>query len=74
MAARKKTVKAKRLTAPLYVLVAPELKDAVDMIAFREGLATNEWVAKVLADKIGRPELAKIPRNPLGRRPLSVTA
>lgn len=65
MANRK--MKPVRLTAPLYALVSPELKELVDQAAFDAGLATNEYVAKVLAEHLERPDLIKIPRKPLGR-------
>ncbi len=65
MSARK--MKQVRLTTPLYVTISPELKDLIDQAAFDQGLATNEYVAKVLAKALGRPDLAKIPRKPLGR-------
>ena len=60
--------KPEKLTKPLNVPISPELKDAVDDAAIKEGIATNEWVAKVLALHLGRPELAAIPRLPMGRR------
>ena len=62
-----KNGKNMRLTAALNVMVAPELKDLVDQTAFDQGMPTNEFVAKILAEKLKRPDLAKIPRKPFGR-------
>jgi hypothetical protein len=56
-----------RLTVPLHIPIAPELKDRIDQAAFDLGLPTNEYVAKILAEHLGLPELAKIPRKALGR-------
>jgi hypothetical protein len=47
--------------------ISHELKDAVGEAAEQAGLAMNEWVAKLLAEHFGRPELAAIPRKPFGR-------
>lgn len=47
--------------------LSPELKEALGLRADEEGLPLNEWMAAVLAEHIGRPELAKIPRKSMGR-------
>lgn len=62
-----KPEKKMRLTSSMTVTIAPELKDLVDQSAYNLGLPTNEFVAKILADKLKRPDLAKIPRKPFGR-------
>jgi hypothetical protein len=63
----KKGKKPMRLTVALNLPVSPELKDLVDQAAYDAGLATNELVAQILAEKFNRPDLAKIPRKPYGR-------
>ena len=61
-----------RLTSSLTVTIAPELKNLVDQNAYDQGVPTNEYVAKILADKLKRPDLAKIPRKPMGRPRIGV--
>ncbi len=56
-----------KLTTHLHLPVAPELKELVDQAAYDAGLPTNEYVAKILAEKLRRPDLARIPRKPMGR-------
>lgn len=65
MATRKKTVK--KLTVILSAPISPELLDAVHRAAIAAEVPTNEWVAKVLAEKLGNASLAAIPRKPMGR-------
>lgn len=47
--------------------VQPELKDAIGTAADAKGMPMNEFVAEVLAQYLGRPELAAIPRKAFGR-------
>ncbi len=47
--------------------ISPELKDLIGQAADEAGLAMNEWMAKLAAEHLGHPELAEIPRKPLGR-------
>jgi hypothetical protein len=54
-------------TTLLSLPVSPELKEAIGQAADAEGLAMNELVARILADHLRRPELAAIPRKPMGR-------
>lgn len=65
-------IKPVRLAVPLYATVSPELKERIDQAAFDAGLPTNEYVAKVFAEHFGEPDLARIPRKPLGRPRLGV--
>lgn len=61
---RKKPVKpAAILTVPL----DPELKELIGKAADKEGVPMNEWVARLAAEKLERPDLATIPRRPFGR-------
>lgn len=45
----------------------PELKRVLGEAADEEGVPLNEYMAKVLADHIGKPELGRIPRKSIGR-------
>lgn len=44
-----------------------ELKELIGKSADKEGLPMNEYLAKVVADHLGRPDLAEIPRISMGR-------
>ena len=62
--------KGKRPMRPAAILtinIDPELKNLIGERADEERLPMNEWVAQVLAKKLGRPDLAEIPRKSLGR-------
>lgn len=56
-----------RPAAILTVPIDPDLKELIGQAADDEGVPMNEWVAEVLAKKLHRPDLAKIPRKPFGR-------
>lgn len=45
----------------------PELKNLLGEAADKEEVPLNEYMAKILAKSIGRPDLAKIPRKSMGR-------
>jgi len=45
----------------------PDLRIEIGKAADRDGVPMNEFVARVLADHLGRPELAVIPRKSVGR-------
>lgn len=47
--------------------IDPELKELISQQAEDQGMRMNEYVAKVMAQKLGRPELGRIPRRPIGR-------
>ena len=47
--------------------IGPGLKEAIGKAADEAGLPMNEFIAKVMADHLERPELAAIPRKSLGR-------
>lgn len=49
------------------VKMGPELKQLIAKAADEEQVPMNEWMVRVVADYLGRPELAKIPRNKMGR-------
>ena len=57
----------------LQVDMPAELKSLIGEEADRTGVSMNEFVASVIADKFGRPDLAKIPRKKPGR-PRKTTA
>jgi hypothetical protein len=63
-------VKGKRPVRPAAILtipIDPDLKELIGQAADDAEMPMNEWVASVVADKLGRPELAKIPRKSFGR-------
>ncbi len=49
------------------IRMGPELKEEIGRAADEQGVPMNEFMAKVLADFLGRPELAQIPRKSYGR-------
>lgn len=49
------------------VPVDPELKELIGRAADDAGMPMNEWIAKVTAKALGRPDLARVPRKPIGR-------
>lgn len=55
-----------RLTANLMVPMDPRLKELVGQAAEDAQVTMNEWVARVLAERLGYPELARIPRKNRG--------
>lgn len=62
--------KGKDMTTPAAIMsvpVAPELKKQIGIAADAEGIPMNEWVARVTAEALGRPDLAKVPRKQYGR-------
>ena len=54
--------------------ISEELKTAIGEAAEEAGLSMNEWVAKLVAEHLGRPELGAIPRKPFGRPRKLLTA
>lgn len=63
-----------KLTVRLNIPVPPELKDLVDQAAYDAGKPTNQFVAEILQSVVApnRPQLAIIPRKPMGRPRLRV--
>lgn len=55
------------MVADIRVYADPRLKDLAGEAADREGLPLSEFVVKVLAERLGRPELALVPRKRPGR-------
>lgn len=51
----------------IFAPVHPDLKRLVAERADAENLPLNEYVARVLAQHIGRPDLGWIPRKKLGK-------
>lgn len=56
-----------KLTADIRVYCDPELKRLAGEAADAAKLPLSEFVAKVVAEALGRPDLARIPRKSLGR-------
>lgn len=63
-----------RGVVPLTVNVPEELKEIVGRFADEEGLSVNQFVARVLARQVKRPDLAKVPRRRPGRPSKKVSA
>lgn len=61
--AQNNTTMAEVIFAPVH----PELKRLIGERADKAGVPMNEYVAKILADHIGKKELAAIPRKKMGR-------
>lgn len=57
-----------KLTDYIHVYALPELKQLVGEAADRADIAMSEWVVRALAEKLGRPDLAIVPRKKPGRR------
>lgn len=53
--------------APYTIRISQELKDEIGRAADEAGLPMNEFIARVLAEHLGQPSLAAIPRKPSGR-------
>lgn len=71
-----KSLPGKRMPRPTAILnltVSPLLKEFVGQLADAADLPMNEWFAQFMADQFDRPELAKIPRNKVGRPRNSVS-
>ena len=51
----------------IFAPVHPELKKLAGEAADRENLPLNEFVARILASHLGRPDLAQVPRKKMGR-------
>lgn len=65
---KKKKGKKMKPAVTLTLPVDPELKKLIGDAAQAAGMTMNEWVAEIAAEALGRPDLARIPRLPLGRR------
>ena len=59
------------LTEQLLVYAPPELKRIAGQAADQEGVPLSEYVVRVLAAHLGRPDLAVVPRK-VGGRPRKV--
>ncbi|MDE2107353.1 MAG: hypothetical protein KGL39_59710 [Patescibacteria group bacterium] len=57
----------KKLTAEIRVYCDPRLKEAAGKAADEARLPLNEYVARVLAEHLGTPQLGSIPRKSFGR-------
>lgn len=60
--------KRKRIVPAIFTFrLDPELKKLLGEEADKEGVPLNEYMAGILAEHIGHPDLAKIPRKSIGR-------
>lgn len=65
-----KPTRGKMIPKPAVILtlpVDPQLKELIGRAADVEGIPMNEWVARLAANALHRPELGEVPRKPLGR-------
>lgn len=67
MTGKNKPLEVQKVAAEISVYCDPELKDLAGAAADEAGVPLSEYVAQVLAEKFQRPDLAKIPRKPMGR-------
>lgn len=56
-----------KMVAEISVYCHPELKDLAGKQADREGIPLSEYIARVLADRLDRPDLRAVPRKSIGR-------
>jgi len=49
------------------VKMSPELKSLVGKEADKENISMYEWIVNVVAERLGRPELAKVQKRRAGR-------
>ena len=57
----------KPVKAALFIEIHAELKNLLGELADEEDVALNEYIAKLLARHVRRPDLAFIPRKRMGR-------
>lgn len=62
-----------KMTADIRVYCDPKFKNLAGKAADKAGLPLSEYMVKVVAEVLGRPDLAKIPRKSIGR-PRKVSA
>ncbi len=55
------------MTAVINFHVDPELKDLAGEAAKKAGIPLGEFIARAIAEKLGRPDLGNIPRISWGR-------
>ncbi len=56
-----------QMVAKMEVKMLPELRDLLGRVADAEDLPMNEYLVRLLARHLKRPDLATIPRKKLGR-------
>lgn len=64
---KNKNFEGGKVAAEISVYCDPELKRLAGNAADAAGLPLSEYVAQVLAKEFNRPDLAKVPRKPMGR-------
>jgi hypothetical protein len=67
MAVGKPKAEVQIVAVPITGVCDPELKRLCWQAADAAALPLSEWIARVLAKEIGRPDLAVVPRKKLGR-------
>lgn len=56
-----------KLTAQIHVYADPKLKELMGRVSDKAGLPLSEYIVRLLAEHVGRPELATVPRKQQGR-------
>lgn len=64
----KEIYEVKKMTTDIRVYCKPELKNMLIRLAQKAGLPLSEYVVKLLALSIDKPELSDVPRKPPGRK------
>lgn len=67
MAKQHQALEGAKLTTEISVYCDPELKRLAGERADEAQLPLSEYIVRVLAKELKRPDLAKIPRKPMGR-------
>jgi hypothetical protein len=49
------------------IKMRPELKEELERAADAAGLPMNRWIVELIANRVGKPELARVPRKRMGR-------
>ena len=64
----------RKLTEKITIYAAPELKAIASRNADHADLSLSEYLVKVLADALDRPDLGVVPRKRMGRprKPIAV--
>jgi hypothetical protein len=56
-----------KVTEQIHISSPPELKSLAGRAADEEGYPLSEWVVRLIAEKLKRPDLAVVPRKKMGR-------
>jgi hypothetical protein len=71
---QKPVVRPKLQVGQVGLRMSPELKRMLDIAAYVARIPTSELCVRILAAHFKRTDLAKVPRDPRGKRPVEVSA